>query len=540
MSTSGALAGPFSPRDDVPQWGYIGQNRFESVADEFYHFGVVRALGGAYQYDPPFSDDEGDGAFDDYDPPFSDDEGDNAFDGLRLTTLCWRPVADSATEWDVEMPLALDQQLKFYRLSDLAKELQARHDHGKQALDADCEEVKALDSIVDDLIESIAFVHMRGHRVGLLDPGNVLYCHTGEKWQLVLPDLFFTFIGSTVEHWGNERDEFRDLWAPLQPVKAEKTSELRKDGWDPHVLELRAVARMLCWVMTGEVQPFISSPHEDPTKKAKIWSVLYRVIPADNGPARRFAEGAPITEEEERNLPANAMTTAEELLDEIRGGNRISEHFTHTYETDGRRAFPAKRAVVISGLVACVLFLVAPLLYFAFRDSPEPSTPRRSSDLDRQLPVRSPLDRILKEKMKPLVEEWNGLHPRDGVKPNQSQVEEDLPKQLKNLEEQVAVLRQLQSVRTPQNQDPALSRSEEQCLRGQVQRCWGCFRTQWDAIVLASRKMNRNKFRKFVQDFDLLFASFQELPFNEEEPEWYSEWYPQYKRTVDKCGASAP
>lgn len=152
--------------------------------------------------------------------------------------------------------------------------------------DADLAE---LDWVVRALLEAVKQLHAANRSVGLIHPLNVLWYTVREADQkprrvLVLPDVGFVAADGSAEVrwlWNAVEVEQRKL----RPATPEQAQELAfRKGWYPDPREVFrkfnpkqetvAVARVLDWVVSGQVRTAVPAKEDDPVSRLGVYGVL--------------------------------------------------------------------------------------------------------------------------------------------------------------------------------------------------------------------------------------------------------------------------
>lgn len=187
------------------------------------------------------------------------------------------------------LPVEFGQMAHPRSLFDLAEELRPR----RRKVQPNDPLLDELDWVVDRLMATVEKLHAKKLTVGMIQPFNVLW-YTAKSGQrvLVLPDVGFlwpnagfrpTWLADPAELAAKVKKGsvklsaeanwellFRQAWYP-DPVTTHAAFDAQRD--------LSAIARLLDWVISGQIRPTIPAKvKDDPTTSAQIYTLLAAVM----------------------------------------------------------------------------------------------------------------------------------------------------------------------------------------------------------------------------------------------------------------------
>ena len=205
--------------------------------------------------------------------------------GIRL----WTPDGHDPSgkeQWTMpDLPAAAGRPTELRTLFGLAERLRPRRGQVPPT-DPDLAE---LDWVVRALLAAVGRLHAAGRSIGLIHPLNVLWYTVREpdlkpRRVLVLPDVGFVAAdGSAEVRWLWNAVEVEQK--KLRPATLEQVQELAfRKGWYPDPREVYrkfnpkqeavAVARVLDWVVSGQVRTAVPSKEDDPVSRLSVYGVL--------------------------------------------------------------------------------------------------------------------------------------------------------------------------------------------------------------------------------------------------------------------------
>jgi hypothetical protein len=483
------VEGVFQPGSPVPGWGYVGRNTFQQLDARGGCYGVVRQVDEGYKY---------------------------CATDIPLPTLVWRQSNGGRDSPTFEMELDAGASLEFHSLDGLARRLRERLAEAAvrgNALPRDDPQLAELNWVVDQVLHTACLLHASEETldkcgVQPLDPKNVLYYRRDNGGlQLVLPDVFFRWPAGRPPPRTlatAEQDEFAGMWG------GRRRSEIYSQPFDAGA-ELRALARMLAWVMIGQTPKSLPSPRDDSSKAAHIWSALWRCIPdASSAPAPSLGPTGVEPQSLPEALPVEPLTTVEDLRQEVLR-YPLAEHFTLAGSRKNGWAGWLKSHWA-AGLVRLggVVLLVAGV--FAIARAIVGAGPREPP---------SEVNRLLKEKMPPLVERFREMEPRSGSLPD------DLPlpcvkEQLGNLADQVRLLDEVNQARSDQDWIRA---KEEKWIEAEQTRWMGSLEKECGWLIQVLRYMPNGREQQDLARRPMeLSSQFRRVFPNREVPAWLRDY----------------
>lgn len=249
--------------------------------------------------------------------------------------FAWRPGAVSGTyENDVGTDRAPSDLSTYGTLFKFGTQLQTDL-RSRGRLSPDDERLKLLDSIVEELIRSVAAVHKSGRTVGLLNPESIVFFLEEGELRLILPDVGFLWRGSPPgPKWIESLDDgWGELWHPVA------ADVFQRRGFDSAAQQQDVVllGRILFWILTGEKtemeaslrKRFFQTTREDSGQQAFCWQTLFQVLAA---------------KKDTESFKLDQINTLEKLWQKLRQ-NKLSEHFIYRKPKPKRLAIPWARLI---------------------------------------------------------------------------------------------------------------------------------------------------------------------------------------------------
>lgn len=444
---------------------------------------------------------------------------------LRFGTPSWSPTGDPRVyEMDLGTEEPPSPSRGFGTLQSLARSL--RDDlsaHGPVARDD--ARLQLLDWLVDQFLLAIDHLHKQTPPQSgfLFDPSSVVYYRAPGGYQLALPDVGFRWqLGPETPAWLSTHSEFERLWHPATLYKVNLASfDARQERQERQ--ELVALARLLAWVMTGEIplsiphpiDPQVSDPeaysfwHDKTGDRRFIWEVLYRIL--GRFPPDGVAAGSD-----------GRITSVEQLRTEVRRCGGLSKYFAASPPPPPPWPWAAWiKGCLRAGLVLAVLGLTGYSIYYYITHRPPPLPPPA---LCPDCPTDSVLYPLLCE-LEPLVTDFDSLHSELGITsddPGPRMSSELLSQQLSNLEQQAEKLKKLHDTRRPE----AASTAEDDCLKLRNQEFLGLMAKQYRVLILSLHHgiVIPSEQNACLERLAAVYRQFKEFPFTDgKDPPWYQD-----------------
>ena len=483
--------------DKIPEpgWGRIGTNTWDTLtyrksADPYHPVcGIVRRIGREVKY---------------FIAPAE----------RALPSMRWQP--SKRGEQFLEMDLSSNEIPAYSSLFQLARRLERRYYEAKEKIQIEDSDVRLLQDVVNGLLAEIELLHQHGIGVGALDPRNVLYLTKSGKCQsVVLPDVGFWWIGKMpAPTWLTEENEFRDLWHPFSLVNFHR-SESDGPKFDPKA-DLNAVARMLAWLMTGQVPIAIPNRESDDSdskefwrgKNAFVWKTLYSVLQDPHGSAESLAsDGAEFA-------PADRISSIKDLRTQVEKSGP-GQHFVEEPPAPTGPPWWRPYLLPVLGLLVLAAIAAIPLLW-------RPPPPKVSDLCPYPACAESvsSLYSVLKD-TEPTVKEFSDL-----IK--QAEGSEKPPPDLlvdlsENLELQFQLLEQLH--RAGRSTDDGTRAGEEKCLTRQNERYLECLKKHAEMLVAA--ELSLQDLTRLVGQLEGYLESYRGVPLAElpQDVDWMAKIY---------------
>jgi hypothetical protein len=492
MAAPGSLApsDPYSPGHSLPGWGNIGdENRFLllQLPGGQRSYGVERLVSFGYQY--------------------------KSIPDLSLIPL-WASETPAGGRKCFRMALHAESEFRFFSLSQLGKTLQKEHRDSPKGVPAEDDaglkaEFVELNWLVDELLEVTKVLHAHHRGLGLTDPNNILYYYDPEgQVHLVLPDLFFQYEGAPpIPMRLTDRKGFQFLWS--EPATEEFDAYAYHTKAFGPADDLRMLARMFAWVLTGEPRKELC---QDQRYGAPCWPILRR--------AARAGSADPEVD------PIDDVAVLQHCLRQ--DGHALDEHFKRPYQEGCRirvkkscprllRYLKVGGALLVLAIAAVGAFMI-PGRFEGARLPPEPS---RLCDC----PADSPIQDVLKNRQEKLDSDFRRACPDS----KEERVGLDFAGQsinqlFDNLQEQVGVIKEAHRVVTANNREP--TEEESDCLQREAGRFLACLADQWEVLYAKFDDDTMPDPVGLCERFRDIYCEFNKLPFIEslEEPQWQREY----------------